>query len=566
MPVFIANRQWVAVLLAVFMAVALSACGGGGSTSAPQMPDPGPMPDPQMACEDAGGRYNADGTCTSAEDLAAEQLAMERGDISTAIMAATTAVNAVNNDSTDAQVSAADTAITNAKNAIAAATNVPAGEKAANTQTVNALENQLSGAKTARQTAMDAADEAMKAAMAKTGKALRAALGPDSAGTTALNNIAAPVLAATGLTIDAAAGAGALPDATDPALVELKAGDPAGSLGSWMGMDYARTTGTGASKLTNEARVYTNQGAPKSVTFAKAGYTVATATSGADIDGYLTLDVSDAATLGRILGATFTHSGTQTHQPPRENDPLYVRGTYDGAPGEYRCTGACSSTNDGKGSPSALAGTWHFKPDAGAMVSQPDDTYLYYGWWVSKDKDGGPTAASAFTGIVQPAATPLAAATAGGTLTGSATYVGHAAGKFAMSNTLDGTGNGGHFTADAELKATFGSGTTAGMTGTIDNFRLNDGSEDPGWSVSLARGAWDNAGGITAPASDPTVWSIDGNKAPASGTWSGQMYDEKPGDPPAGDGSTVPTTVTGTFYSEFSTIGRMVGAFGADKQ
>ena len=25
-------------------------------------------------------------------------------------------------------------------------------------------------------------------------------------------------------------------------------------------------------------------------------------------------------------------------------------------------------------------------------------------------------------------------------------------------------------------------------------------------------------------------------------------------------------TVTGTFYSEFSTIGRMVGAFGADKQ
>ena len=64
----------------------------------------------------------------------------------------------------------------------------------------------------------------------------------------------------------------------------------------------------------------------------------------------------------------------------------------------------CTSTNDGKGSPSVLAGTWHFKPDAGAnaMAHQPDANYLYYGWWVSKDKDGAPTAASAFVGFVGP--------------------------------------------------------------------------------------------------------------------------------------------------------------------
>ena len=43
------------------------------------------------------------------------------------------------------------------------------------------------------------------------------------------------------------------------------------------------------------------------------------------------------------------------------------------------------------------------------------------------------------------------------------------------------------------------------------------------------------------------------------------MYDALPGNPPDGDGSNLPTTVTGTFYSEFSTIGRMVGAFGASK-
>ncbi len=44
------------------------------------------------------------------------------------------------------------------------------------------------------------------------------------------------------------------------------------------------------------------------------------------------------------------------------------------------------------------------------------------------------------------------------------------------------------------------------------------------------------------------------------------MYDELPGNPPGGDGNNIPTTVTGTFYSEFSTVGRMVGAFGADKE
>ena len=62
-----------------------------------------------------------------------------------------------------------------------------------------------------------------------------------------------------------------------------------------------------------------------------------------------------------------------------------------------------------------------------------------------------------------------------------------------------------------------------------------------------------------------TVWSIDGKSAAASGTWSGQMYDEKPGDPPPGDSSNIPTTVTGTFQSQFGSTHSMVGAFGATK-
>ena len=115
-----------------------------------------------------------------------------------------------------------------------------------------------------------------------------------------------------------------------------------------------------------------------------------------------------------------------------------------------------------------------------------------------------------------------------------------------------------------------------GVTGTIDNFMANE--QAVPWSVSLMRAGWGANGAITAPAdvgttnvdeSLGTVWSIDGNSAARSGTWSGQMWDEMPGDTdamPPGDGSTIPTTTTGTFQSTFGSTHTMVGAFGADKQ
>ena len=414
--------------------------------------------------------------------------------------------------------------------------------------------------------------EADRMAAAKTGKDLFAAL----AGTDATNNALAnldrtthPTLAASGLTIDAAENAGTLTGAIDA--VELKAGDAVTALGSWKGMDYASSTGTGDDKVTNMARVYTNREAPKTKDFGDV--------HNLSDDGNLEV-ANDNPRL--VMAAGFTHQGTQTHQVPDKADAVYVRGTYDGAPGEYRCAGTdCSSTNNGSGAPSGLNGTWTFTPDKGAMVSQPDANYLAYGWWVSKDKDGMPTAASAFvieTGDVDNVGTTDGNTSSGTDLTGSATYVGHAAGKFALdysrNKVLDGASNGGHFTADAELNATFGDPTSvdgAGVTGTIDNFRLNDGSEDPGWSVKLNRSSgWDSDGAITGPTDDATVWSIDGVAAAASGTWNGQMYDEMPGDPPGGDGNNIPTTVTGTFYSEYgastsSVVGRMVGAFGANR-
>ena len=413
----------------------------------------------------------------------------------------------------------------------------------------------------------DAEAEKMRMEMAAVGKALHAALEGTTDTPNALANIGQHVLSPAGLAIDAADGAGTFDTGDDPASVTLTAGDSVGSLGSWAGTMYSHTMGSGPNKVTNQAVVYTNRGAHAgpSRSFTDVYSPLLTA---APTRGYFSVD--NTAHVRLIRAEAFAHSGQQNHPAPSGMTAFTARGTFDGAPGLYRCAGTdCASTNDGIAGPTTLAGTWHFKPDPGAMTSPADTAYLYYGWWVSKDDEDDPTAASAFRGIVGDVDGATTTTAAGTALTGSATYSGHAAGKFAITRTPDGANNGGHFTADAALEAKFGEPNTvdgAGIKGTIDNFRLNDGSEDPGWSVALGRGVWAAAGEITAPASNPTVWSIDGNKASASGTWTGQMYDELPGNPPGGDGSNVPTTVIGTFYSEFGATHRMVGGFAAEKQ
>ena len=164
-------------------------------------------------------------------------------------------------------------------------------------------------------------------------------------------------------------------------------------------------------------------------------------------------------------------------------------------------------------------------------------------------------------------------------MAGSATYNGHAAGKFAISDPL-GDGDAGHFTAGATLTANFGAVATEtannenGISGTLDNFMAND--EEVDWEVTLLRANFNGTGGTDAfndpdtagvdESMDMTVWSIDGSPAAADGTWSAQLYDELPGNAPDGDGSNVPTSVTGTFQSHFGSTHTMVGAFGAERE
>ncbi|MCY4406416.1 MAG: hypothetical protein OXC15_08610, partial [Rhodospirillaceae bacterium] len=120
----------------------------------------------------------------------------------------------------------------------------------------------------------------------------------------------------------------------------------------------------------------------------------------------------------------------------------------------------------------------------------------------------------------------------------------------------------GHFTARATLEADFNEDM---ISGTIDNFMGVGGAKD--WSVELMESAIGNTGLIRAATdaavaeADPgakTKWTIDGTAATASGAWSGALKDN--------DDGGVPAIATGTFYTEYGNGGKMVGAFGADKQ
>ena len=195
--------------------------------------------------------------------------------------------------------------------------------------------------------------------------------------------------------------------------------------------------------------------------------------------------------------------------------------------------------------------TWTFKPTSlDAKVMSVDDTvYASYGWWIHTEADGD-LIMSAFAtdrGAV-PDATGLTA------LQGTATYMGGAAGHYALKSSTGGTNDAGQFTAKATLEADFSDNS---ITGTINSFMGADGNSR-NWSVELKEAAIAGGGAISRDAADDTVWTIGETAAAASGVWSGSLQDNGP------DG--VPKIGSGTFSTTYGGDGRMVGAFGVNKQ
>ena len=563
------NKLYAFALAALF-ALTLAGCGGGGGGSSTATTDDTMVT--QQSCEADGGRWNDDMSCTSAADLATEKLAMERDNIKMKITAAQTAVGAVDNDSDSAEVSAADAAIMAAKAAIAAAESVPADEKAANTLTVTGLESQLATAKANRMTAMDAAKRAEDVAKAVMAAKLYAGVVARNTTTGAdERNAAYSGDGDSQITVTIGEGTGNAVVLSEDKTATVPAND------GWAGKRFADPAG-GPSY---EAMVYSNVGAPKpgkkfgqvGVTTAATGYEY-----GLNAAGELTTLVAV-----NVASPSFDHgSGTKKFPLPDTNTiRVMISGTYHGVAGMYYCTPGAGNTcavevaannafnlgltANADNTFTAGSGSWAFKPSnpADRVMSSRDSVYSSYGWWIRTATDGKVTV-SAFHDHKGDVST---AETANLPAAGTATYMGGAAGKYALSSATGGINDSGHFTARATLEAEFSGTDDHTISGTIDQFIGADGKSRD-WSVKLNKAGATDAGvilgsgnGLAIADDNPhvgTVWTIGDNAAAKSGHWEGNLREQ-------GEDH-VPQVATGAFYSEYGPAGKMVGAFGANKK
>ena len=334
----------------------------------------------------------------------------------------------------------------------------------------------------------------------------------------------------------------------------------------WAGMMFTETveladdnTNAGSAGM-YEAVVYSNVGEPTEGAKFSATYTY----NARPVDGTnteLTIDGTDTAVQARIASPSFDQSaGKKEFKLGTNAERVMLSGSYHGVSGYYWCAPAAGETCSSTVAASGFAlgnGTWTFKatdPET-RLMDVADNVYASYGWWIRKSADDKTYNASAFAALkgAVPAATGVTA------LQGTATYMGGAAGKYALSSTTGGTNDAGHFTARATLEADFGDDM---ITGTIDNFMGADGMARP-WSVKLNEADLSDGGVIDGQNASSeeygTVWTIDGKAADAAGQWRGNLYEN---DATSG----VPQVATGTFHSTYGRAGQMVGAFGANEQ
>ena len=531
-----------------------------------------------------------------ADQIAMAQMAIDRAKARNAadmaVMAAQTASGMLTDDQSKATVEAARAAVNAAKQAVMdnADALTDADESGFNAQIalaeapVGPLESKIADDEEAEQQrlAMEEEEEQRKAneAMAATAAKLHAGIAAqngDVANTTAAgtalaaadeqgaayNNVDVP---ANGTAVDTRIMVG-IGTATPVALTEDKKTTVA-ALHGWAGKKYA-ASGTGVDG-TYEAVVYSNVGEP--TMGKKFGSDAAVTDSGdyqyqldaADRNGAankaLTIVPATHAALISLPSVTKT-AGTETFKAPSGQNLVTVSGMFHGVSGTF----SCLPTTVAEGCTAAVAargftldgGTWLFIPsNAEARVTEtPDATYASYGWWIHTAANGDLTA-SAF---VDDKGT-VAAATGITALQGTATYMGGAAGKYALSSSTGGTNDAGHFTARATLEADFGDDM---ITGTIDQFMGADGMSR-NWSVELMEqtitdgGLINGTDGAGAGGASMTKWTIDGTAGAAAGQWTGALKDNGTDD--------VPKVGTGTFYSTYGQDGKMVGAFGVNKQ
>ena len=459
---------------------------------------------------------------------------------------------------TQAQIDAASAALAALNSAIEGAADLTDDEKTTYQREADNAAAPISTAQSSLDDADDAAQRVADMAMAATAAKMYAGIGPQA---DVGNNILNAEYNTAGTAIEVTIG-------TDTAVPLSEDKDTTvAALDGWAGKRYADPAGGDS----YEAMVYSNVEAPtQGRKFGAEDVTVTDATRAYEYD------LTDGALVFVLAGGSanviseniaFTGvtrtAGKETFKLPDPNpggaDIINIPGSYHGVSGTYNCTPTdpavgCSALVAAKGFTLA-GGTWTFVPsDANARVMESADTaYASYGWWIKKAENDGPFTASAFHDFKGDETVDIAEL-----LGGTATYMGGAGGYYALSSSTGGTNDAGAFTARATLEADFEHDK---ITGTIDSFMGADG-EARDWSVKLNETDIGTDGAITplltTTTAAATVWTIGENAAAGSGQWSGNLREE------GTDG--VPQVATGTFYSEYGTAGRMVGAFGATKE
>ena len=237
-------------------------------------------------------------------------------------------------------------------------------------------------------------------------------------------------------------------------------------------------------------------------------------------------------------------------------------GTLQGAGGTYRCDGdavTATCTVQNRGGSFQFVGDWDFIPSSGTVtIVVPDAHYMWFGWWAQQTiehtvaPDGEHTtdiwdfeAEHGGTNAV----TDLSAAT------GSATYRGPAAGRYAVYEPDTGDSGIGSFTASATLQANFDTDT---VSGTITGF-----SNDSSWSLGLKQSAI--SAGTAGVDTDGVTWTIDGIPDD-SGAWEAGFYSDLGG----GTITYQPHGIAGTFEAAYDPSGAgaraaVIGGFGAHR-
>ena len=604
------TRLYAFAMAAVF-ALVLAGCGGGGGSASAPDPEPPTMPEPtqptpQEMCEGDGGRYNADGSCTSAADLA-EEMALS-GAQEAAMAAYMAAMAAVSGAKDPVAMGKAQMYADMAKEASDMAAGATTSEMAMEYQMKAEMNRDMAmkaagmrglgltnlANKITNQSAIDNAVLEGKPAVkpvsnaGRVGTELAATAVPTAAGATPTADEIAAVVTHT--TVDdsgtpptapggsvaqgGAVSATAAYGASGPTITVtgvgtglLRGENPMllTTRGGWMGRELVLDDDTSGSEAMSYANVYTDIQAP----VRKQNY--GDTTDGTDV----ATDPNDAVlAIGQIItgdipgdGSTFT--GTR-NVSATDNIPTQTGRFFCAAPGTAP---GCSISVDEDGKITSVTGYGWQPIDTGTSPTNDAD-YLAWGVWLTvPDATASAASAGAF-------ASGNDAFTVRAQIKGTATYNGVASGLYSAGGMVE------YFDADVSLMANFGGTDGADSTpGSAAADADNDGlllGVVTGSVSNIKAGGMDVEGMLTlkrAPVlrtgNTATDVSTTGFEGAADGTvggallmgrWGGQFYGPNKA---SGKGieTEYPTTAAGTFgvTGGGHTPMSLLGSFGAWK-